>query len=94
MRNVWHHKGVAEYMTKKRFGELGLTEAAIGVRDRSFGTQMLVEQDAKAAKKAVAEDGLASKKKETVTMAVCNYLLQLSEEPVVCGGVWLWTNGS
>ena len=45
MRNVWHHKGLAEYMTKQRFAELGVTEAAIGVRDRTFGTQMLIEDD-------------------------------------------------
>ncbi|KAK8013923.1 hypothetical protein PG990_007219 [Apiospora arundinis] len=45
MRNVWHHKGLAEYMTKQRFAELGVTEAAIGVRDRTFGTQMLVEEE-------------------------------------------------
>ncbi|KAK8068853.1 hypothetical protein PG994_005469 [Apiospora phragmitis] len=48
MRNVWHHKGLAEYMTKQRFAELGVTEAAIGVRDRTFGTQLLVEDDANA----------------------------------------------
>ncbi|KAK8084418.1 hypothetical protein PG997_005689 [Apiospora hydei] len=45
MRNVWHHKGLAEYMTKQRFQELGVTEAAIGVRDRTFGTQMLIEDE-------------------------------------------------
>ncbi|KAK8121276.1 hypothetical protein PG999_005396 [Apiospora kogelbergensis] len=50
MRNVWHHKGLAEYMTKQRFAELGVTEAAIGVRDRSFGTQMLIEDDDESAK--------------------------------------------
>ncbi|KAK8131679.1 hypothetical protein PG984_008117 [Apiospora sp. TS-2023a] len=48
MRNVWHHKGLAEYMTKARFAELGVTEAAIGVRDRTFGTQMLVEDESAA----------------------------------------------
>ncbi|KAK8018849.1 hypothetical protein PG991_008039 [Apiospora marii] len=49
MRNVWHHKGLAEYMTKARFAELGVTEAAIGVRDRTFGTQLLVDDDESAA---------------------------------------------
>lgn len=37
MRNEWHHKGAAEYMTRERFQQMGLTKAAIGVRDRSFG---------------------------------------------------------
>ncbi|KAK7942504.1 uncharacterized protein PG986_011617 [Apiospora aurea] len=54
MRNVWHHKGLAEYMTKQRFQELGVTEAAIGVRDRTFGTQMLIEDES-------AETAAASK---------------------------------
>lgn len=44
MRNQWHHKGLAEYMTKQRFSDLGLTSAAIGVRDRTFGTQLMIEE--------------------------------------------------
>ncbi|KAI0815517.1 hypothetical protein GGR55DRAFT_629204 [Xylaria sp. FL0064] len=40
MRNIWFPKGAAEYMTRQRFTELGLSEAAIGVRDRTFGTQL------------------------------------------------------
>lgn len=90
MRNVWHHKGLAEYMTKKRFGELGLTESAIGVRDRTYGTQTLVEDDAKAAKATaalkLAEEGPWVSKKESVTMAVC--LLSFSPYSplsLVCG---------
>lgn len=74
MRNVWHHKGQAEYMTKDRFAELGLTEAAIGVRDRSFGTQLLLADDDAAEKKAkkVVEVGGATpnKKKDSVTFNV------------------------
>ncbi|KAI1874423.1 hypothetical protein JX265_004631 [Neoarthrinium moseri] len=66
MRNQWHHKGLAEYMTKTRFTELGLTEAAIGVRDRSFGTQLLVDEE-QPNKKPVAEAS-ASKKKDIITM--------------------------
>ncbi|KAI0125489.1 hypothetical protein BJ170DRAFT_684757 [Xylariales sp. AK1849] len=68
MRNVWHHKSLAEYMTKKRFTELGLTEAAIGVRDRSFGTQMLVQEDKDAKAKKLVEEGPTLKRKEAVTM--------------------------
>jgi hypothetical protein len=75
MRNVWHHKGLAEYMTKQRFLELGLTESAIGVRDRSFGTQTLLEDDAKAKALAAAEklaaEGPRPVKKESITLAVC-----------------------
>ncbi|KAK8045507.1 hypothetical protein PG993_005531 [Apiospora rasikravindrae] len=62
MRNVWHHKGLAEYMTKQRFQELGVTEAAIGVRDRTFGTQLLVEDESAAAAEAASKSGSQSKK--------------------------------
>jgi len=37
MRNYWFPRGRAEYMTKQRFRDMGLTESAIGVRDRTFG---------------------------------------------------------
>lgn len=76
MRNVWHHKGQAEYMTKERFAELGLTEASIGVRDRSFGTQLLVADDDKTAaekraRKLIEVGGATpNKKKESVTLNV------------------------
>ncbi|TRX98928.1 hypothetical protein FHL15_000270 [Xylaria flabelliformis] len=45
MRNIWFPKGAAEYMTRQRFTELGLSEAAIGVRDRTFGTQLILEEE-------------------------------------------------
>lgn len=66
MRNQWHHKGLAEYMTKKRFQELGLTESAIGVRDRTFGSKLL-DEDEVDSKKIVAEKP-KSKKKEYIVM--------------------------
>ncbi|KAI0187339.1 hypothetical protein EV127DRAFT_436802 [Xylaria flabelliformis] len=45
MRNIWFPKGAAEYMTRQRFTELGLSDAAIGVRDRTFGTQLILEEE-------------------------------------------------
>ncbi|KAI0404992.1 hypothetical protein F4802DRAFT_597669 [Xylaria palmicola] len=45
MRNIFFPKGAAEYMTKQRFAELGLTEAAIGMRDRGFGTQPVLGEE-------------------------------------------------
>ncbi|KAI8945619.1 hypothetical protein F4801DRAFT_115059 [Xylaria longipes] len=45
MRNIWFPKGAAEYMTKQRFTDLGLSEAAIGVRDRTFGTQLVMDEE-------------------------------------------------
>lgn len=73
MRNQWHHKGLAEYMTKKRFTELGLTEAAIGVRDRTFGSKLLTEEDVNGP--TIAKDPAKSKKKEQIVMTVCDLLL-------------------
>ncbi|KAK6066475.1 hypothetical protein SCUP515_10661 [Seiridium cupressi] len=67
MRNQWHHKGLAEYMTKKRFAELGLTESAIGVRDRSFGTQMVLEEDGQT--KAVIDEASTTKRKDAIVMS-------------------------
>lgn len=67
MRNVWHHKGLAEYMTKARFAELGVTEAAIGVRDRTFGTQMLVEDESAADGKG-AKGGSTQNKKNNAML--------------------------
>ncbi|KAK6204083.1 oligomeric, coiled-coil, peripheral membrane protein [Pestalotiopsis sp. IQ-011] len=66
MRNQWHHKGLAEYMTKKRFTELGLTEAAIGVRDRTFGSKLLTEEDVNGP--TIAKEPAKSKKKEQIVM--------------------------
>ncbi|KAI1460429.1 hypothetical protein F4805DRAFT_417466 [Annulohypoxylon moriforme] len=44
MRNQWFPNGQAEYMTKKRFEELQLTEAAIGTRDRTYGDLLTAEE--------------------------------------------------
>ncbi|KAH8650156.1 hypothetical protein BX600DRAFT_474198 [Xylariales sp. PMI_506] len=65
MRNIFHPKGAAEYMTKKRFDELGITEAAIGVRDRSFGTQLPVDEAEKDKRKNVVAE---VRKKETISL--------------------------
>ncbi|KAI0205032.1 hypothetical protein F4808DRAFT_320313 [Astrocystis sublimbata] len=64
MRNIWFPKGAAEYMTKQRFAELGLTEAAIGVRDRTFGTKLIPDSDQT---KSTASD-TKSKRKEVLTL--------------------------
>ena len=55
MRNYWFPKNQAEYMTRIRFKELGLTDAAIGVRDRSFGSRLVADEERKAAKEAKAK---------------------------------------
>ncbi|KAI0595029.1 hypothetical protein F4775DRAFT_605472 [Biscogniauxia sp. FL1348] len=76
MRNIWFPKSAAEYMTSKRFAELGLTEAAIGVRDRSFGSKFMLEEAARAKERSQAlkeqEDMVPSdvktKKKEVLTL--------------------------
>ncbi|KAI1822417.1 hypothetical protein F4861DRAFT_390363 [Xylaria intraflava] len=63
MRNLWFPKGAAEYMTRQRFIDLGLTEAAIGVRDRTFGTRLALDVEAEK-KKGPAK----SKRKEALTL--------------------------
>ncbi|KAI1641098.1 hypothetical protein F4809DRAFT_587331 [Biscogniauxia mediterranea] len=77
MRNIWFPKSAAEYMTSKRFAELGLTEAAIGVRDRSFGSKFMLEEAARAKERAqalkeeedmVVASELKAKKKEVLTL--------------------------
>jgi hypothetical protein len=68
MRNIWFPKGAAEYMTKQRFTELGLSEAAIGVRDRTFGTQLLLDEEP-----GTQQDGVPdakNKRKEALTLPV------------------------
>lgn len=65
-------------MTKKRFTELGLTEAAIGVRDRTFGSKLLTEEDVNGP--TIAKDPAKSKKKEQIVMTVCD-LLSFSLQP-------------
>ncbi|RYP05745.1 hypothetical protein DL764_003603 [Monosporascus ibericus] len=70
MRNFWFPKGLAEYMTRNRFKELGLTESAIGVRDRTFGTRLVLDEDKdKSGKKVlVEEEPVSRKKKEVLTL--------------------------
>ncbi|KAJ3561611.1 hypothetical protein NPX13_g8878 [Xylaria arbuscula] len=66
MRNIWFPKGQAEYMTKQRFTELGLSEAAIGVRDRTFGTLLVLEEEADSQKASTSKRKL----KEVLTLSV------------------------
>ncbi|KAI1759564.1 hypothetical protein GGR53DRAFT_513189 [Hypoxylon sp. FL1150] len=56
MRNFWFPKSLAEYMTRQRFQELGVTAAAIGVRDRTFGMKLQLEDDGDGTT-VLAEDG-------------------------------------
>ncbi|KAI1770828.1 hypothetical protein F4818DRAFT_445761 [Hypoxylon cercidicola] len=56
MRNYWFPKSFAEYMTRLRFRELGLTEAAVGVRDRTFGVKLQLGDDGDGSA-VLAEDG-------------------------------------
>ncbi|KAI1417071.1 hypothetical protein F5Y13DRAFT_103901 [Hypoxylon sp. FL1857] len=69
MRNYWFPKAQAEYMTRQRFKELGLTEAAIGVRDRTFGIKLVLEDEGD--KKLLAEEGppgTHKSKKDSLTL--------------------------
>ncbi|XXG98969.1 hypothetical protein Hte_005302 [Hypoxylon texense] len=69
MRNFWFPKSFAEYMTRQRFQELGLTQAAIGVRDRTFGMKLQLEESD--GKTVLAEDGppgTRKSKKDTLTL--------------------------
>lgn len=45
MRNDFYPTSKAEYMTRERFKELGLTKADIGVRDFAFGVQRVFEDE-------------------------------------------------
>ncbi|KAI1435068.1 hypothetical protein GGR50DRAFT_694567 [Xylaria sp. CBS 124048] len=63
MRNLWFPRGAAEYMTRQRFAELGLTEAAIGMRDRTFGSRLALEAEEEAKKPT------KSKRKENLILA-------------------------
>ncbi|KAI1275202.1 hypothetical protein F5Y07DRAFT_370841 [Xylaria sp. FL0933] len=65
MRNIWFPKGAAEYMTRQRFTEMGLSEAAIGVRDRTFGTQLALEVE-EGTEKTSSET--KAKRKEVLTL--------------------------
>lgn len=73
MRNYWFPKAQAEYMTRQRFKELGLTEAAIGVRDRTFGIKLVIDEADDGKKKLLVEDGppgTMKSKKDTLTLPV------------------------
>ncbi|KAI1185795.1 hypothetical protein F5B17DRAFT_406354 [Nemania serpens] len=66
MRNIWFPKGCAEYMTKQRFVELGLSESAIGVRDRTFGTKLAASAKKQGETAPSAE--ASQKRKEILTL--------------------------
>ncbi|KAI1116848.1 hypothetical protein F5Y14DRAFT_405494 [Nemania sp. NC0429] len=68
MRNIWFPKGAAEYMTRQRFLDLGLTEAAIGVRDRTFGTKLLVAEKKRQQRQAWAGSEDKTKRNEVLTL--------------------------
>ncbi|KAI0172240.1 hypothetical protein GGR52DRAFT_460313 [Hypoxylon sp. FL1284] len=75
MRNRWFPKSQAEYMTRQRFTELGLTPAAIGVRDRTFGMKLQLEdtdaRGGRARRTVFAEDGppgTMKSKKDSLTL--------------------------
>ncbi|KAI0549117.1 hypothetical protein F4679DRAFT_596077 [Xylaria curta] len=68
MRNIWFPKGAAEYMTRQRFTELGLSEAAIGVRDRTFGTQFMLEQEQGTQTQTQTQSQAKNKRKEVLTL--------------------------
>ncbi|KAF2973411.1 hypothetical protein GQX73_g9 [Xylaria multiplex] len=68
MRNIWFPKGAAEYMTRQRFAELGLSEAAIGVRDRTFGTQLLLEEEEEEGEGTEKPSEAKNKRKEVLTL--------------------------
>lgn len=67
MRNTFFPRGSAEYMTKQRFVELGLTEAAIGVRDRSFGQRLATDEKKKQEKKRPSAEA-KKVRKEVLTL--------------------------
>ncbi len=62
-------------MTRLRFKELGLSEAAIGVRDRTFGTKLVADEDSDKdkdghKKELSEEETVAHKNKEVLTLPV------------------------
>lgn len=79
MRNIWFPKGCAEYMTKQRFVELGLSESAIGVRDRTFGTKLAASAKKQGETAPSAE--ASQKRKEILTLPVRNTWLFLFAVP-------------
>ncbi|GAP90273.1 putative fructose-bisphosphate aldolase protein [Rosellinia necatrix] len=76
MRNIWFPKGAAEYMTRVRFAELGLTEAAIGVRDRTFGTRLVLDEEQDGTK---SDSKKKERRKEVLTMPAEETLTLLEE---------------
>jgi len=86
MRNYWFPRGRAEYMTKQRFRDMGLTESAIGVRDRTFGQPRSVleamegqgssrDTNVAAVEAYQQEAREARKRKDDLTMRVCFFLV-------------------
>lgn len=69
MRNFWFPKSLAEYMTRQRFLDLGLTSAAVGVRDRTFGVKLQLDDD-EAAAAGDGAPGAWKSKKEALTLPV------------------------
>ncbi|KAI3332641.1 hypothetical protein F4824DRAFT_474560 [Ustulina deusta] len=69
MRNIWFPKGAAEYMTKQRFVDMGLTDAAIGVRDRTFGKQLALEQQEPGTQTPSVPPETKSKRKEVMALS-------------------------
>ena len=65
MRNFWFPKSLAEYMTRDRFRELGLTDAAIGVRDRTFGTHFVVDEETARARAKARQERRAARRPTT-----------------------------
>ncbi|KAI1100723.1 hypothetical protein F4804DRAFT_335997 [Jackrogersella minutella] len=80
MRNTWFPKSQAEYMTHQRFKELGLTEAAIGVRDRTFGMKLRFKVADGEGKGEEEED--TNKKKEEILPLSPQEILALLESHV------------
>lgn len=59
MRNQWYPANKAEYMTRQRFRELGLTEEDVGERDRAFGVINQAEEEDDIFEAAVATSATA-----------------------------------
>ncbi|KAI0015883.1 hypothetical protein F4780DRAFT_783730 [Xylariomycetidae sp. FL0641] len=68
MRNLWFPRAAAEYMTKDRFRQLGLTEANIGVRDRTFGSKMMLDLQKGKLEKDLPKDH-KNARKETLSLS-------------------------
>ncbi|KAI1089545.1 hypothetical protein F5B19DRAFT_466616 [Rostrohypoxylon terebratum] len=69
MRNKLFPKGQAEYMTEKRFRELGLNESAIGTRDRTYGAPKIVEEHSEQERSPKGTTEKKSPPKETLVLS-------------------------